>query len=220
MSGLRPPDARNAEELRHSLTEGHEASFIHFWNPEPHDAAGHMDADADHLHDDPSHPHDAAAPRLPFKPASRPLDKNCLSQWWPATFEVDRIQFASAEHYMMWRKAVLFEDHTIAKQILAAPHPEEAKRLGRAVRGFNRDVWVQHRWDVVVDGSLAKFTSDPALAHYLRSTESRVLVEASPVDTIWGIGFAEDHPAASDPFQWRGLNLLGFALMEARSRLL
>jgi ribA/ribD-fused uncharacterized protein len=50
-------------------------------------------------------------------------------------------------------------------------------------------------------------------------TRDRVLVEASPVDPIWGIGLAADAPEAADPASWRGLNLLGFALMLARDEL-
>ena len=71
----------------------------------------------------------------------------------------------------------------------------------------------------MVSGSLAKFTSKPALTAYLVGTRHRVLVEASPVDRIWGIGLTADDPRAAVPSQWRGLNLLGFALMEARSRI-
>ncbi len=47
----------------------------------------------------------------------------------------------------------------------------------------------------------------------------RVLVEASPLDRIWGIGLAADDPRAGDPYRWRGLNLLGFALMRVREQL-
>ena len=46
-----------------------------------------------------------------------------------------------------------------------------------------------------------------------------MLVEASPVDTIWGIGLAADDKCATDPAKWRALNLLGFALMNARDQL-
>jgi ribA/ribD-fused uncharacterized protein len=46
-----------------------------------------------------------------------------------------------------------------------------------------------------------------------------VLVEASPRDRIWGIGMSAGHRDASRPSRWRGLNLLGFALMNVRDQL-
>ena len=87
------------------------------------------------------------------------------------------------------------------------------------MRGFDSETWTEHRWEIVVSGSVAKFTSDPALTAYLVGTGDHVLVEASPHDRIWGIGLTADDPRAAVPSQWRGLNLLGFALMEARSRI-
>ena len=65
--------------------------------------------------------------------------------------------------------------------------------------------------------SRATFSQNEPLLDYLLGTGSRVLVEASPVDRIWGIGLAADHEHAHTPSRWRGLNLLGFALMRARA---
>ncbi|MFF3228182.1 NADAR family protein [Nocardia suismassiliense] len=143
----------------------------------------------------------------------------CLSQWWPAAFTVDGRTFPTAEHYMMWRKATLFGDTETADRILRAAHPHQAKALGRTVRDFDESAWTAHRYQIVVTGSAAKFSQHGDLKTYLLSTGSRVLVEASPVDRVWGIGLTADDPRAEDPSQWRGLNLLGFALMDARTTL-
>ncbi|MFF4651963.1 NADAR family protein [Streptomyces sp. NPDC001380] len=144
------------------------------------------------------------------------LGAGCLSQWWPSPFTVDGTAYASAEHWMMAGKARLFGDADAAERILAARTPAEAKKLGRLVRGFDGAVWERERFGLVVAGSTAKFGQDTALRAYLLGTGSRVLVEASPVDRIWGVGLAADDERAADPSRWRGLNLLGFALMEAR----
>ncbi|MFJ6214657.1 NADAR family protein [Streptomyces sp. NPDC092296] len=143
----------------------------------------------------------------------------CLSQWWPSAFTVDGVEYATAEHWMMAGKARLFGDEEALGRILAARTPAEAKKLGRLVRGFREEEWEQRRFELVVAGSTAKFGQDPALTAYLLGTRQRVLVEASPQDRVWGIGLAADDERAADPARWRGLNLLGFALMAARSRL-
>lgn len=147
------------------------------------------------------------------------LGPGCLSQWWPARFTVAGARFESAEHYMMWGKAMLFGDTENATRVLAARTPREAKEFGRQVRGFDSGVWRAHRFETVLRGNMAKFGQDAALTDYLLGTGDRVLVEASPVDLVWGIGFTADDPRAADPAQWRGLNLLGFALMGARAAL-
>ena len=147
------------------------------------------------------------------------IGKQCLSQWWPCRFEIDGIQYPSAEHYMVAEKARLFGDDATCRRILSASHPRAAKKLGRQVKGFREDVWSQHRFDVVVRGNEAKFRQNEELGRFLLSTGDRVLVEASPVDTMWGIGWAAADPQATDPEEWRGLNLLGFALMRVRALL-
>jgi ribA/ribD-fused uncharacterized protein len=144
---------------------------------------------------------------------------SCLSQWFPAPFSVDGATYATAEHWMMAEKARLFADHDARARILAAATPAQAKKLGRAVRGFENEAWTRHRHDIVLRGNLAKFGQNPEMGRFLRDTGEQVLVEASPVDRIWGIGLAQDDPRATDPTRWRGLNLLGFVLMEVRATL-
>ncbi|MFC3502600.1 NADAR family protein [Micromonospora krabiensis] len=147
------------------------------------------------------------------------VGRGCLSQWWPAPFRDGERVFATAEHWMMWHKAMLFGDDELATQILAAAHPHRAKALGRRVRDFDQERWEARRYEIVVAGSTAKFGQHPDLRAFLLATGDRVLVEASPLDRIWGIGLAADDPRAGDPRDWRGDNLLGFALMEARAAL-
>jgi ribA/ribD-fused uncharacterized protein len=145
------------------------------------------------------------------------IGPGCLSQWWPAPFEVDGARYATAEHYMMWRKALLFGDTAIAGRVQAASHPQRAKALGRQVRGFDQQTWEQRRFDIVVAGSVAKFGQHKDLRSFLLATRERVLAEASPSDRVWGIGLAAGDERVTSPKAWRGLNLLGFALMRARA---
>lgn len=143
----------------------------------------------------------------------------CFSQWYPAPFMVDGVRYATAEHWMMAGKARLFGDTGALAKVLAHDDPAKAKAAGRGVRDFDEAVWTAHRFDLVVAGNRAKFEAHPSLRDFLLGTGDSVLVEASPVDPVWGIGLAADAPAAHDPAAWRGLNLLGFALMAVRGAL-
>lgn len=144
------------------------------------------------------------------------VGEECLSQWYPSLFEVSGVQYTTAEHYMMAEKARLFGDAETERRILHAKHPREAKRLGRSVKGFEDICWNRARFRIVVAGNVAKFSQHAELGAFLQSTGDHILVEASPRDTIWGIGLAAEEPEASNPNLWKGLNLLGFTLMEVR----
>lgn len=148
------------------------------------------------------------------------LGKTCFSQWWAEhPFVINDVSYATAEHFMMAEKARLFGDEAMLPKILAASSPAVAKKLGRTVANFNDTLWLRHRWDIVVRGNLAKFSQHADLREFLLNTGDRVIVEASPFDRIWGIGMTASDARATDPTQWKGLNLLGFALMEVRQSL-
>lgn len=144
------------------------------------------------------------------------IDKSCFSQWFPSVFTVDRITYATAEHWMMAKKASLFGDNVTLERIVTAVKPAEAKVLGREVMNFNADLWNASSYDIVVEGNRHKFSQHQRLREFLIGTGDKVIVEASPTDKIWGIGLAQDSKEAANPLQWKGTNLLGFALMEVR----
>lgn len=130
------------------------------------------------------------------------IGAGCLSQWWPAPFIVDGVRYGTAEHYMMIGKARLFGDDRIATQMLTTSHPGAVKALGRRVHNFDQATWDAHCFDLVVSGNVAKFGQHPDLGQYLSRTRNRVLVEASPVDRVWGIGLSATDPRAADPARW------------------
>jgi ribA/ribD-fused uncharacterized protein len=150
------------------------------------------------------------------QPARSGVGASCFSQWYGASFVVDGRSYLTAEHFMMAEKAALFDDQATREQVLQAPNPGAAKALGRQVRGFDEATWLRHRFAIVVRANEAKFAQNPELGQFLRQSGDRILVEASPVDAVWGIGLAQDDERVNDPNQWQGLNLLGFALMQVR----
>ena len=56
-----------------------------------------------------------------------------LSNWYLSDFVIGNIRFSSMEQYMMYNKAVLFNDRDIARQILAVSDVGKIKELGRCV---------------------------------------------------------------------------------------
>ncbi|MGI9653045.1 NADAR family protein [Chryseobacterium sp. RLHN22] len=147
------------------------------------------------------------------------ITKSCFSQWFPFKFEENGIVYKTAEHYMMAGKAKLFNDEEILGKILEASSPNQAKSLGRKVKNFDSKIWDEHKYEIVKQGNLLKFSQNEKFKEFLLSTNDKILVEASPYDKIWGIGMLETDTRAENPLLWNGENLLGFALMEARDEL-
>lgn len=132
--------------------------------------------------------------------------------------EEEEVTFPSAEHWMMVKKALLFKDAEKAREILEEPDDMAAvKALGRKVKDFDEAVWVSARKDIVREGNLHKFGQNEELKAKLLATGTKRIVEASPRDRIWGIGFGEKN-ALKNENRW-GQNLLGWALEETRSEL-
>ena len=154
------------------------------------------------------------------KSADGSVSESCLSQWYETGFKVDDIYYPTAEHYMMAEKARLFNDEKVLQDILMSKHPGDAKKLGRAVRNYQDEVWKKQRLSIVIRGNEAKFSQNKELKNFLLNTRERALVEASPRDRIWGVGMEKSNPEIENPARWKGLNLLGFALMATRKLLL
>lgn len=147
------------------------------------------------------------------------IGPSCCSQWFDAGFELNRVHYATAEHYMMAEKARTFDDTNALERILATRSPEEVKKIGRRVRNFNAEVWLERSVEVVLQGNIAKFSQNRKLGNWLRSTGVSVLAEASPEDAIWGIGLHREDPRAKHPEMWPGTNYLGFVIMTVRDQL-
>lgn len=147
--------------------------------------------------------------------------KDIYSNWYPASFfdAGASTKFANTEQHMMWAKAMLFQNIELAMRMLKVTDPAELKQMGREVQGYDDAIWSKHRLHVVTEGNFLKFSQNPELGLQLLATGDRLIVEASPVDLIWGIGLAEDDPRCLDQRQWQGQNLLGKALMTVRDRL-
>lgn len=153
----------------------------------------------------------------PLKDGS--IGKSCFSQWFERGFTWKGIHYLTAEHWMMAEKARLFKDQEILERILETKTAPEAKKLGRMVKGFDIPTWAQHCERIVQNGNYLKFTQHDDLKEFLLETGDRILVEASQYDQIWGIGMKAGDEGIEYPQNWRGKNLLGYALMTVRDKI-
>ena len=149
-----------------------------------------------------------------------------LSQWSKSPFFMvndlgeQSGEFTCAEQYMMWSKAVLFGDLYNADLILKTDDPKKQKAFGRRVRNFDPVIWDSVCKDIVFRGNVAKFEQNLVHLAALRKTVGTTLVEASPYDTVWGIGLAANDPLAQSRDTWRGKNYLGEVLTNVRIHLI
>ena len=117
-----------------------------------------------------------------------------LSQWFSSEFTAPAptsvsegtapLVFVTTEQYMMYRKAILFNDGEIAEMIMQESNPREQKALGRLVKGFDNKVWNRNREGIVEEGNWHKFTQQKRgdLKRSLLETGERELVEVCAVD--------------------------------------
>lgn len=151
--------------------------------------------------------------------AFQPFIKGVFSQWHVTPFNLCDRSFVTAEQWMMFCKATLFEDRERAEQIMGTDDPSMQKRLGALVTPFDQSIWDRWKIEIVYTGNKAKFAQNPGAARQLLQTNPAMLVEANVRDWIWGVGLAIDNPDASEPSKWRGTNFLGRILTLVRSQL-
>ena len=142
-----------------------------------------------------------------------------LSNWYMSDFVADNIKFTSMEQYMMYKKAQLFNDKEIMQEILSTDNVGKIKMLGRSVKNYDEVMWNGVRQIVVYEGLYAKFSQNESLREKLLATENDILAECAVSDCIWGIGLAMNDDKRLSTEEWRGQNLLGFAIMQVREKL-
>lgn len=147
------------------------------------------------------------------------ISNSCFSQWCKIDFKENNTTYCCMEQYMMSKKALLFNDLEINKKIMESKDPNQIKSYGRKVKNFDEQLWNKYKYLIVLTGNYMKFIQNKDLMLYLFNTKNKILVEASPYDTIWGIGMSAENKEINNPNFWKGENLLGFALTEVREEL-
>lgn len=142
-----------------------------------------------------------------------------LSNWYLSKFVLEDLTFMCVEQYLMWKKAMIFDDAEKALKIMQSSDPADIKALGRNVTGFVESKWAAVRYDVAHNAIYAKFTQNEDLKFLLLNTDGE-FAECAANDLVWGIGLGMNDVNRFNSSMWRGQNLLGFALQEVYCELL
>lgn len=143
-----------------------------------------------------------------------------LSNWYKVNFSVNGINYNCMEQFFMAEKARIFNDKKSWNNIMKATKPNHQKGIGRQVRNFDASIWDENKVKITIEGLRAKFTQNPDLKNRLLKTNDAILVEASPFDKIWGVGLSQKEVLKTNFKDWKGENLLGFALMKVRDEII
>ena len=86
------------------------------------------------------------------------------------------------------------------------------KGIGKSVKNFNRNHWLNVAEERIVPGLSAKFSQNPSLKKFLLDTGDSIIIEAS-TDKMWGVGMTLRDKQLCEEDNWTGKNLMGKFLM-------
>jgi ribA/ribD-fused uncharacterized protein len=132
------------------------------------------------------------------------------------SFNIDGKKFNSSEQFFCYQKAVFFNDEVAKQQILSKQDPVAQKKVH--ITGFNDKEWATVAETNMKLGILNRFKQNDILRDYLKTTGKRIIAEANPYDTTWGIGMRAADANTGNMNKW-GANRLGKLLMEVRHEL-
>jgi ribA/ribD-fused uncharacterized protein len=140
-------------------------------------------------------------------------------EWLTSQGLPTQVEATFGEKPLMLLKAAVMRDATSYRAILEAATPAETKALGRQVRGFDQSLWSKRVCAVTMAVVRARAAALPELKALLLSHAGQYFAEASPRDTVHGIGLAAGDAKARQPKLWKGSNVLGWAYMTCAAEL-
>ena len=129
------------------------------------------------------------------------------------------IPMAFTEKAIMLCKAALFKDKVRYDLIIQENNPLKCKGLGRKVVPWDQDKWNANVVQIAESVVYQKFSKVPGLKEKLLATGDKLIAETTARDKNWAIGLNLNDPNRDKPAMWRGVNILGYALMKARNKL-
>jgi ribA/ribD-fused uncharacterized protein len=109
----------------------------------------------------------------------------CLSNFSYHPVIIDGVRYKTSEHYFQSEK---FIDSTNKKDVIGAPTPHEAAKMGRDRSRPLRKDWEQVKDSIMEKVLIEKINQHPEVKKILLKTGSEEIVEDSPIDYYWGCG--------------------------------
>ena len=144
---------------------------------------------------------------------------NLLSNFHPAKFIVDDIEYSTSEQFIQHKKAMFFNDEKTAESILAASNPLECKDLATNISGFRKSKWDKEAKSVCAKGIHEKFLQNESLLTTLVECTGKKTIVKGTTDSIWGSGVSIHSPDCLTETKWiKGQGILGEILQSLRDQ--
>ena len=140
---------------------------------------------------------------------------NPLSNFHPARFKWDGVEYFCSEQMIQHKKAKFFGEKDVADRILQCTTATECKRLSREISSYRKETWEENAKTICQDGILKKFEQNEELCKALLNTGDKTIVEAT-YDTFWGTGVPLDDRNCLNQRYWSNQGILGEMLEAAR----
>ena len=103
-----------------------------------------------------------------------------------------------------------YGDPQLSRDLLDIHEPKVLKQRVKRLKNYNEADWMNYIPIMLKPAlSASKFEQNEILRDALVATGSTVLAEASPYDTLFGIGLGLNNPLALDQSSWHDKNLQG-----------
>ena len=134
---------------------------------------------------------------------------NPLSNFYPATFTHDGVQYISSEQFIQANKAKYFGDHEAYNQIMGSSTSLECKCASRQIRNVDIDKWDMVAGDVCQPGIQSKFLQNPPVMDTLLwKTGQKTIVECTS-NSLWGTGIPRNDPNCLNSSKWISQGIMG-----------
>ena len=134
---------------------------------------------------------------------------NPLSNFFPASFTHEGVQYISSEQYIQVSKAQYFDDSDTHSKIMGCTTSYECKTFSKQIRNMDEAKWEEAAAAVCYPRIKAKFCQNPyAMDCLIRKTGSKRIVECA-ADRLWATGIPLNDPTCLDETKWIGPGILG-----------